>query len=967
MAIRAAILALCIAAGARPAAGQTIGMVKIVDSDTVIAFTDPMTSLSPPSIRGGHVAFLGSSFRKGPAPSGPRATPSAASAGAARGVGGGGGNFYFAVMHSNAISFTKLADTDTDVPGGGGAEFTSLGPPSFDGLFGVFGGSGGSQSGIYLGCCGPAPAPLGLVGDPVPGGGRTYAALFDPVIDRDSGAGVNWVVFQALTSPGFEQGIYLLGPQPGVIADFGTAIPGTGETFTGFSNPDIDDGVLAFRGVGASGHAGIYARGVTDANLVTVADVNTDIPGGNGTFTGFAPPSTFGILSTRNGDVAFRGDGAAGQKGVYAWIDGVLQLVADRNTQPPESPESPGSPGSFFGFADTPPSISNGNVAFLTVDDIFQSYLYVRFGGELIRVVGAGDTLGGKTVSGAAIGPESLDGNLLAFQVFFNDGTTAIYVAILGQEPPPTDIDEDGEVGTGDLNLVIGGWGPCDDCADCPADVDGDCQVGVIDLLYLLATWGPLDTGPPVNDECSGAITVTGGVYQFSTVDATTSEVYVPTGGQPGFPSSAGVDCDEGSGYTMANDVWFRYVVPDRRGILTVLTCGLTDFDSRLALYRRNPGTPVVCDLFEGIICNDDAPFCEFGSIMSVPILQSRPKHPVYALLAGDELFIRVGSNDPAVRGSGAMVVTVVPQASPFSADEPGDCNLLALVSGPRFVVDVGLQFNSGVLDDTPNCGDLDIIDQWRCFTSPWTGVTEIRTIASLLEAVTVAVYDHYGTMLACSAKPADGTYVLQTYWGAVSGQLYLIRFGTTPGGEPGFQATIRRFDDDACGWPFAGSCFLANPGIPGCDQGSCCTLVCLDDPYCCNVEWDGICATEANGQCDPDPGPACADTEPQTCYLPSPAPGCDDPACCEAVCQADAFCCDFNWDLQCVQTALAVCDPPPCGQLTDQSCCEPSVFPGCDEPACCGVICEILPTCCTVDWNQQCADAAATLCTTCQ
>ncbi len=52
------------------------------------------------------------------------------------------------------------------------------------------------------------------------------------------------------------------------------------------------------------------------------------------------------------------------------------------------------------------------------------------------------------------------------------------------------DLDGDGSVGVKDLLILLGTWGPCDDCADCVADLDGDCNVGVKDLLILLGNWG---------------------------------------------------------------------------------------------------------------------------------------------------------------------------------------------------------------------------------------------------------------------------------------------------------------------------------------------------------------------------------------------------------------------------------------------------------------------------------------------
>ncbi len=52
------------------------------------------------------------------------------------------------------------------------------------------------------------------------------------------------------------------------------------------------------------------------------------------------------------------------------------------------------------------------------------------------------------------------------------------------------DLDGDCMVGVKDLLILLGNWGLCGDCNDCPADLDGDCSVGVKDLLILLGNWG---------------------------------------------------------------------------------------------------------------------------------------------------------------------------------------------------------------------------------------------------------------------------------------------------------------------------------------------------------------------------------------------------------------------------------------------------------------------------------------------
>ncbi|MCH8913930.1 MAG: VCBS repeat-containing protein [Planctomycetes bacterium] len=55
---------------------------------------------------------------------------------------------------------------------------------------------------------------------------------------------------------------------------------------------------------------------------------------------------------------------------------------------------------------------------------------------------------------------------------------------------PSPDLDGDGMVGPMDLAILLGNWGPCADCDDCPADLDGDCTVGPADLAILLGNWG---------------------------------------------------------------------------------------------------------------------------------------------------------------------------------------------------------------------------------------------------------------------------------------------------------------------------------------------------------------------------------------------------------------------------------------------------------------------------------------------
>ncbi len=103
---------------------------------------------------------------------------------------------------------------------------------------------------------------------------------------------------------------------------------------------------------------------------------------------------------------------------------------------------------------------------------------------------------------------------------------------------------------------------------------------------------------------------------------------------------------------------------------------------------------------------------------------------------------------------------------------------------------------------------------------------------------------------------------------------------------------------------PAPSNCCVANGGL-GCDNDACEATVCAVDSFCCNVQWDGICAGEASDLCG-----IC----PSDCCIANGGLGCDDAACETAVCAIDGFCCDVAWDSICAgeaQDLCAVCEPP--------------------------------------------------------
>lgn len=98
--------------------------------------------------------------------------------------------------------------------------------------------------------------------------------------------------------------------------------------------------------------------------------------------------------------------------------------------------------------------------------------------------------------------------------------------------------------------------------------------------------------------------------------------------------------------------------------------------------------------------------------------------------------------------------------------------------------------------------------------------------------------------------------------------------------------------------------------GTPGCTDLACCDLVCTVDPLCCETAWDSICIDGAVGLCGIECGVACPASD-EDCFTGHESPGCAVVGCCEYICAVDPFCCDVAWDGLCASAALIMCSQP--------------------------------------------------------
>ncbi|MBI4699973.1 MAG: hypothetical protein HY744_02210 [Deltaproteobacteria bacterium] len=161
------------------------------------------------------------------------------------------------------------------------------------------------------------------------------------------------------------------------------------------------------------------------------------------------------------------------------------------------------------------------------------------------------------------------------------------------------------------------------------------------------------------------------------------------------------------------------------------------------------------------------------------------------------------------------------------------------------------------------------------------------------------------------------------------------------------------------------GSCNTGKPGVCAsgtmtCKQGgvSCVQSVSAGPEQCGNGKDD-----DCDGQTDEDCG--CAH---DVCTVGAAlSKGCS--ACVSKICASDAYCCGNDWDKQCTGEVQQYCDSAVCVVSCPHSPCSAgggnTPFPKyCDSPGnCVATICDQDSYCCQTDWDQQCVNEVAQYC----
>ncbi|MBL8859716.1 MAG: hypothetical protein JNL28_14515 [Planctomycetes bacterium] len=269
----------------------------------------------------------------------------------------------------------------------------------------------------------------------------------------------------------------------------------------------------------------------------------------------------------------------------------------------------------------------------------------------------------------------------------------------------------------------------------------------------------------PLNDDCATPQSISGpGPFTFNNSAATT-----------GAQGQAEPTCNFFGGTAIQKDIWYTWVAP-ASGLFAVVTRGLTDVDTKAAIYDGSG-----CPAAAAIGCNDD------GGISD---LQTTA---FFVATAGNTYTIQLGLYQGTTAGGPGefMVMSTTPKAN-------DNCATPEPVSGQgTFWFDNAFS-TTGVEGQTEaNCNAFTFTavesDSWYLWTPDGNGTATISACNGTSTDTKIAVYPGgacptAGTSLACN-DDFCGSIGLQSEvtFTVVCGQTYLIQVGTYPyGGQEG-------------------------------------------------------------------------------------------------------------------------------------------------------------------------------------
>ena len=322
--------------------------------------------------------------------------------------------------------------------------------------------------------------------------------------------------------------------------------------------------------------------------------------------------------------------------------------------------------------------------------------------------------------------------------------------------------------------------------------------------------------GPPAGSDCSAPLTAVVGSNVFDSTDSVST--------------TAITGC--GTDHNIYKSMYLTFTA-DADGTYIFNLCGGAGFDSRIAVMNT-------CSALDGVLaCNDDA--CGLQSMTMA------------AMTAGQSAIVVVGGYGAAGGGPVTMQISM-------GGGGGSGCDVATateLLVGPNdFTTTVG----SGNLDLTGICDpgtfgdDLCYNVTYYRFTPDQDGIWTATTCNTAPFDTRLAILgscDPFSTV-ACNddgAGCAGFTSVVE--FNGVTGTEVVVAvggYGTTDSGT-GVITMVYGSTVIGCGDPLAGDCCIGGTA-PACNDEACCTSVCTADPFCCNTQWDQVCADQAAFLC---------------------------------------------------------------------------------------------------------------------
>ncbi|MFO0833283.1 MAG: hypothetical protein U0637_15735 [Phycisphaerales bacterium] len=261
--------------------------------------------------------------------------------------------------------------------------------------------------------------------------------------------------------------------------------------------------------------------------------------------------------------------------------------------------------------------------------------------------------------------------------------------------------------------------------------------------------------GAPFNDSCANALTVNGGAYAFTNLNATTDG---PT------------ECTNSGDSQINADVWFKWTSGTCVNPMTISTCG-SGFDTKLAVYQGAtcPSTT------SAIQCNDDTTGCAGGAGAGLG------SSVTFTPAANTTYLIRIGGYTPSGgspnTGNGTLTI-VEPNCAPQPPANDSCATAQWAAAGTTYTGSTSLATNDG----TATCGSATTSpDVWYKYLPQTSGSVTISTCGSGYDTV-LSVHSACGsTNVTNGCNDDDSTCTSNTLNSKVTvtmtaGTTYLIR-----------------------------------------------------------------------------------------------------------------------------------------------------------------------------------------------